>query len=78
MTELDLISKSWQEMGTEVYPLEKTDKGTLFKTTSGRFVGTNKIYDPPVYQIFDSGGKRILAITNYRSAHQYFMNNYGG
>ena len=78
MTELELISKSWQEMGTEVYPLEKTDKGTLFKTTSGRFVGANKIYDTPVYQIFNAAGKRVLAITSYQAAYHHFIENYGG
>lgn len=63
-TEFDLFCKNWQKTNTELHTLEKSEKGTLYRTVTKRLVG-NKYINDVMYQIFSIAGKRVYVNQNY-------------
>ena len=68
MSELELLTKSWQEQNIEVVKLESKGDKHLFQTSRWYEYKWNYYRDPPVFQVFNKG-KRILVTESYRLAY---------
>ncbi len=68
MTELELFAQQTILQGGIWYELEPG----LYKSQSWHEVRNNFFGDTPVYQVFDSSGKRLFASTNYISAFKFW------
>lgn len=59
MTTLERIAKSINEQGGVFYPLANIDGYKLFVSKTRYLSGHNYYYNSPVFQIFDSNGRRV-------------------
>lgn len=73
MTELELFARQTLEQGGEWFLLEQSEAGSLYKTQGKWCDGRNYFNNPPVFQVFDSEGKRIFASESYISAYQFYQ-----
>ena len=72
-TELELFAKQTLEQGGEWFLLEQSEAGGLYKTQGKWCDGRNYFNTPPVFQVFDSEGKRIFASESYINAYQFYQ-----
>ena len=68
MTELEMFAKSIIEDGNQWWELEKSDKGGLYMSKKVYSDGRNDYYGTPMYQVFNSEGKRIGVTPIYNDA----------
>lgn len=68
MTELELFARQ----GGCWYCLENGSRGSLYKTYKQYCDGRNYFNETPVYQVFNSDGKRLFASTNYIEAVRFY------
>ena len=73
MSELELFAKQTLEQGGEWFALEKSEAGGLYKAHGKWCDGRNYFNTPPVFQVFDSEGKRKFASESYTLAYQYYI-----
>ena len=64
MTDLEIFARHTIEQGGKWYELEPG----LYKSQNWHEVKNSYYGDTPVYQVFDSSGKRLFATTNYQAA----------
>ena len=69
MTELELFAKQTLEQGGEWYKLEEG----LFLSKTKYLVGNYYFYNDPVYQVFNSEGKRLMVSTSYDAAYSFWL-----
>lgn len=69
-SELELFAKQTLEQGGEWYELEDG----LYESKSKHLVNRNYIYGTPVYQVFNSEGKRVYASISYTLAYNFWRN----
>lgn len=70
MTDLELFAKQTLEQGGEWYKLEDG----LYLSKSKYLVNNNYFYNTPVYQVFNTEGKRLFASTSYDAAYRFWVN----
>ena len=68
MTDLEIFAQQTLSQGGIWYELEPG----LYKSQSLHEVNHNFYGDIPVYQVFDSSGKRLFASTNYINAVKFW------
>lgn len=69
-SELELFAEQTLNQGGEWYKLEDG----LYKCFGKHLVGNNYVNDTPVYQVFNSEGKRVFASVSYTLAYSYYQN----
>lgn len=69
-TELELFAEQTIKQGGEWHKLEDG----LYKCFGKHMVGNNYVNDTPVYQVFNSEGKRVFASVSYTLAYSYYQN----
>lgn len=73
MNELEIFAEITLKNGGEWWRLEESKECSLYCCKTKYMIKNNFYYNPPVYQIFDSKGKRIFASTDYRTAYKKFV-----
>ncbi len=71
MTELEKFAKITLEQGGEWFKLEESEFYSLHESKT-KYMPKNYSYYSPVFQIFDSKGKRVLAHTDYRTTYEKY------
>lgn len=76
MTDLERFAKFTLEQNDEWYTIEKNNYGALAMCKhkympKGQY---NYFYNSPMYEVFNSKGKRICVSTNYIEAYNIFKN----
>ena len=72
MTELELLAKQTLEQGGEWLLLEQSEVGRLYKT-QGKWCDGRNYFNTPVFQVFDSEGKRVFVSESYINAYQFYQ-----
>lgn len=73
MTELQIFAEVTLNHGGEWWLLEESESYSLYGCKTKFTVNHQTYYNPPVYQVFNSKGKRIYASTNYREAYNKYI-----
>lgn len=74
-TELEIFAEYTIKNGGKWFLLEDGTNAKLYKSQMWHLVGNNYVGDAPVYQVFDSNGKRIYSTTNLSLAYSFYENN---
>jgi hypothetical protein len=69
-SELELFAKQTLDQGGEWYKLEEG----LYESKSKHLIDNSYIYDTPVYQVFNSEGKRVFSTVSYTLAYNFWRN----
>lgn len=69
MTDLELYAKETLNQGGEWWKLEDG----LFVSKTKYLVNNNYFYNIPVYQVFNSEGKRLMTTTSYVVAYRFWI-----
>ena len=73
MTELEMLAKQTLEQGGEWFLLEQSETGRLYKTQEKWYDSRNRFNTLPVFQVFDSEGKRVFTSESYINAYQFYQ-----
>lgn len=71
-TELELFADFTNKNGGEWWPLESNENYSLWLCKMKHMVNNHVYYDQPVYELFDSSQKRILATTSMSTAYSQY------
>lgn len=72
MTDLEFFADITLKHGGEWWKIEESEDYSLYCSKTKYMIKHNYYYNPTLYQIFDSKGKRVFASTNYRMAYKKF------
>ena len=72
-TELELFANHTLEQGDEWILLEQSEAGRLYMITGEWCNGRNYFNRQPVFQVFDSEGKRVFTSGSYINAYQFYQ-----